>query len=241
MGKFARGLARLFGYDVTRYRKSFRFGATLDRLLANFSFDGVLDVGANQGLFSRHCLKAVPGVPVFSFEPTQDLADSLNRAAADEPLWTVVPLALSDAPGEATLNLSDVNVFNSLNDANPDFIKDFKGLNFKGEQAIRLETLDAYATGTKLAEARNLLIKVDTQGHDFKVLKGGRSTLSRARAVIVELPFQNIYASGDTHSDIMAFMDEAGFDIYSLAPISADASGRLIEADGFFTRREQAA
>ncbi len=237
MGKFARGLGRLFGYDVLRYRKSFSFNPTLDRLLRHFTFDGVLDVGANKGLFSRHCLKALPGVPVVSFEPTEDLARELSRGAAAEPRWTIVQKGLSDTPGEAVLNTSSTSVFNSINAANPDFVDNFKGLTFSGQQAIELTTLDAFSAGPPLAGLKDMLIKVDTQGHDFKVLQGGRETLKRARAVIVELPFQNIYASGDTHGDILAFMDAAGFDVYSLAPISSDAKGKLVEADGFFLRR----
>ncbi len=237
MGKFARGIGRLFGYDVTRYRKSFSFSPTLNRLLRHFTFDGVVDVGANKGLFSRHCLKSLPGVPVVSFEPTQDLAAELTRAAAGQPRWTIVQKGLSDVPGNAMLNLSATSVFNSINDANPEFTENFGGLAFNGRQAVELTTLDLFVPESSLARQENLLLKIDTQGHDFKVLRGGHETLKRARAVIVELPFQNIYASGDTHADILAFMDVAGFDIYSLAPISSDARGRLIEADGFFMRR----
>lgn len=237
MGKFARAVGRLFGYDVIRFRKSFSFDPVLHRLLRHHDFDGVIDVGANSGLFSRQCLKALSGVPVFSFEPTAALADALNRAAASEPRWTIVRKGLSDQPGEAVLHTSDTSVFNSINDANPDFSGAFKGLAFTGSESIELTTLDVFAEAEPLASCRNLLVKVDTQGHDLKVLRGARDTLKRARAVIVELPFQNIYQSGDTHRDILAFMDDAGFDIYNLSPISSDATGRLIEADGFFLRR----
>ena len=237
MGRFNRAVAKFFGYDLMRYAKSFRFDATLDRLLNNFAFDGVVDVGANSGGFSRRCLKAMPQAPVYAFEPAGDLAARLTQEASAYPNWTVARAALGDAPGEAQLNISNTkSVYNSLHAANPDFAKDIDGLQFDRSEAVEVTTLDLYAAQHGLDKLSAILLKVDTQGHDFKVLKGAAETLKRVKAVVVELPFQNIYDSGDSYQDILGFMAEAGFVIYSLSPISCDARGALVEADAFFVR-----
>lgn len=235
----SREIARLFGYDLMRYKKSFRFEATLDRLLKNHAFSGVLDIGANNGWFSGHCLKSLD-VPVWSFEPADALANTLRKKAAGHPNWRIVQAALGDQAGEATLNLSaGSGVFNSLNAANPEFIDRFSELNFVGSETVKVTTLDAFAKENGLP-GDGLLVKIDTQGHDYRVLKGGVRTLAGARAVIIELPFQNIYDTTESYRDILDFMQEAGFDIYSLSPISPGEDGALIEADGFFVRRKSA-
>ena len=236
----SREIARLFGYDLMRYKKSFRFEATLDRLLKRHTFSCVLDIGANNGWFSGHCIKSLGAVPVYSFEPAGELAQALRQKAKDNPNWHIVQAALGDQAGEASLNLSGGSgVFNSLNAANPDFIDRFSELKFVGSETVTITTLDRFAEENDLSNHDQMLVKIDTQGHDFKVLKGGAKTLSTAKAVIIELPFQNIYDTTESYRDILDFMDEAGFDIYSLAPISPDQDGALIEADGFFLRRGQ--
>ena len=238
MGRLNRRIARFFGYDLMRYNKSFRFDATMDRLLRNFSFDCVIDVGANVGGFSQLCLNRLATAPIHAFEPAGDLARELTQRATGEPRWHVVRSALGDEIGQASLNISRTkSVFNSLSQADPAFAAQIEGLDFAGSEDVPISTLDRYAADNGLGRYTDILLKVDTQGHDFKVLKGARETLGRTRCVIVELPFQNIYRSSDNHKDILAFMDEAGFDIYSLSPISSDDKGALIEADGFFMRR----
>ncbi len=239
MGRFNRQVAKFFGYDLVRYKKSFRFDATMTRIFRQFTFDGVIDVGANVGFFSNLCLTKLPGVPVFSFEPASDLAEALEARARFEPRWHMSRSALGDVEGTGQLHISgSKGVYNSLNAVNPAFADTIDGLTFTRDENVSISTLDRLlANEPALANCRNLLLKVDTQGHDFKVLKGGLKVLSKVRMIIVELPFQNIYDSGDTYRDILEFMEAAGFGVYSLSPISLDDTGAIIEADGFFLRR----
>ena len=213
MGHLNRQIAKLFGYDLMRYKKSFRFDPTLERLLRHHRFDAVIDVGANVGWFSRRGRQAMPDAAVYSFEPTPSLAADLERQAANDPKWTVVTAALGDAPGEATLHVAKKSVYNSLNKPNADLAGDMDGLAVTEVHQVPVSTLDIYADQNDLMRHSNILLKVDTQGHDYKVLKGARNILSRVRAVIVELPFKNIYDSDDNYRDIMAFMETAGFSV----------------------------
>lgn len=234
MGALARGIARFFGYDVMKYRKSFRFDATLDRLLKQRQFDVVLDVGANIGLFSDYCLRAIPGVEAHSFEPSSSLCVGLQRKLGRYPNWHLAQTALGDGFGTATLNVSDTkSVFNSLNAANHDFVNDFSGLKFDRQEEVPITTLDVYMADR---DGQNILLKVDTQGHDFNVLKGAKDTLTHCSAVIVELPFQNIYDSAGTYRDIIDLMESVGFRIFGISPISIDKKGELVEADAFFIK-----
>jgi FkbM family methyltransferase len=239
VGEFARRIGRLFGYDVMRFDKSFRFDATLDRLVEHFDFDCVIDVGANVGGFAQRCLKRLPSVPVYSFEPAPDLVAVLVEAARKTPRWHIAPLALGDAEGQATLHLSRKSVFNSLNAPDPTFVDMIDGLRPVAHETVAVTTLDTYAAENGLSSFHDILLKVDTQGHDLKVLAGSRSVLSRSRAVIVELPFRNIYRSEGTYKEILAVMEAAGFAVYGISPISVGKDGALLEADAFFVRGER--
>ena len=147
--------------------------------------------------------------------------------------------ALGDAAGTGQLHISESKgVYTSLNDVNPAFADSIVGLNFTRNENVSTSMLDLLlAKEPALDNCQNLLLKIDTQGHDFKVLRGGLQILSKVKMIIVELPFQNIHDSGDTYQDILEFMDRAGFGVYGLSPISLDDAGAIIEADGFFFRR----
>jgi FkbM family methyltransferase len=132
-----------------------------------------LDIGANRGIVSW-CM-ARRFAQVHAFEPNAELCDFLAKVLPKRCI--LHRCALSDAPGETELALA-------LEGGVP--------IHGKGRilgapaaagafatQKIRLETLDAQGlTGIGF-------IKIDVEGHEEKVIRGGLETLRRERPVLV--------------------------------------------------------
>ncbi|MCX6772766.1 MAG: FkbM family methyltransferase, partial [Candidatus Micrarchaeota archaeon] len=123
----------------------------------------VIDVGANIGYFT-HVFSRLVGEKgrVVAFEPFPEAFALLKKSAEANGLKNVSlePLALSDTIGKSTLYLSDKNFGdNSL-------------VERKGENGvlIRTTTLDAYAKEKGIT--RIDMVKIDTQGAEYEVLKG---------------------------------------------------------------------
>lgn len=148
---------------------------------------GAVDAGANIGCVTVLLSRWVgAGGHVFSFEPAPETFDLLERAVRRLALKNVEPVcaALSDQPGFATLsipagregieNLYEATLEGLPNDARP-------------ARAVRVRTV-------RLDDVVNTwnggisFIKIDVEGHEEKVLRGGLETLRRHRpALLIEI------------------------------------------------------
>lgn len=139
----------------------------------------VFDVGGQQGVFTVLAARAVgPEGRVVAVEPAPENFARLSKNVALNGLTnvTAVPAALSDAPGKAELALSPWNAgghsMAGMADGSTSTV------------TVELETLDSLCA--RLGTAPDLL-KVDVEGAEVLVLRGGLKTLREKRpAVIVE-------------------------------------------------------
>src|SRR5690606_36366985 len=99
--------------------------------------------------------------------------------------------------------------------------------------AIEIETLDRVMAHVALHD--DLLNKLDVEGYELEVMRGGRDTLGRARALIVELPLVEANHR-PRFAEVVEFLDDLGF-LYrgNLACAWVDGIPRL--ADAVFCKR----
>jgi FkbM family methyltransferase len=152
--------------------------------------DCVWDVGANVGFYSELFALAVgPSGKVVSFEPSPACVAALEERLRDRSVgasWVVVPIALSDADGDAWLSLGDGDIAPSNHLANGD-----------DTSAIRVKT----ARGDSLLAqgyGPAAVIKIDVEGFEGEVLDGMNSVLAdpSLRAVCVEVHFSQLEERG---------------------------------------------
>ncbi|MBB4929800.1 FkbM family methyltransferase [Lipingzhangella halophila] len=130
----------------------------------------VLDIGANVGLYGL-LAAARSHRPVFSFEPTPDLAETArNLAASNDLTMEVVQLAVSNHSGSAPLKLSaNSDASNSLAAGfRPEF----------GRVQVEVDTLSHWR---ERAGAIPAVLKIDTETTEPDVIAGGLEVLRRFR------------------------------------------------------------
>jgi FkbM family methyltransferase len=175
-----------FGRSEDVYEQGFK-SAMLSCIRAG---DCVWDVGANVGFYSELFALAVgPAGRVVSFEPSPACAAALRdrlRDCSAGASWSVVPVALSDADGDAWLSLGAGDTAPSNHLANGD---------------------DTSTVPVKMARGDSLLaqgygppavIKIDVEGFEGEVLDGMDSVLAHPslRAVCVEVHFSQLDGRG---------------------------------------------
>jgi FkbM family methyltransferase len=135
-----------------------------------------VDVGANLGLYAHAAV--LRGMRVVAVEPHPLLARNLRRLLGRKV--TVIPVALSDRPGQASMYLPsyagrELDARGSLE------IAANRGL-AQREIVVETTTLDAL-------ELRDIaVIKIDVEGHELAVLRGSRRLIQRDRpALLVEI------------------------------------------------------
>ena len=83
------------------------------------------------------------------------------------------------------------------------------------------------------------LLKVDVQGYELEVLKGGARTLSSVEAIIAEVSFFRFQAGMPVFHELVESLRRQGFvcyDVLSLSPRPLD--GALAQADLLFVRED---
>jgi len=137
-----------------------------------------LDIGANYGLYSTAIANNLGEKgKLWCFEPTQNTADALRNTIKENNLGDKVELiqaGLSDYSGQATFFTSSNAELNSLTETNSTL----------GEkQTIDLLTLDQCFE--KYQWKALDFIKLDAEGEELNILKGGKKTLSECSPLIM--------------------------------------------------------
>jgi len=144
---------------------------TLKLLQRSLRKGGVfVDVGANIGYFTKLASKLVGNSgSVIAFEPMPAALKLLRLNSGDLSNVIIFPLALSDKKGKATFYIRKKGDTSSL-------IHD---------DAAKTVQVDVTTLDDALAERYRIdVIKIDVEGSEIEVLRGGRAVLSKHRPIV---------------------------------------------------------
>ena len=228
---------RRAGYDLHRFLPTSSPDAQVAQTLRKLGIDLVLDVGANVGQYGQLIRELGYTGRIVSFEPLPVAHAALTANAARDAAWTIAPrAAIGDRDGEIDINVAGNSASSSVldmlgthSDAAPESA-------YVGKERVTLSRLDA-AAEPYVCGARNVFVKVDTQGYEAAVVRGGPIVFARAAAVQIELSMVPLYAGQPLWDEMIALMGTQGLVLWALWPGFADpASGRLLQVDAIFAR-----
>jgi hypothetical protein len=82
-----------------------------------------------------------------------------------------------------------------------------------------------------------LAIKMDVQGHEFKVLRGAKNTLKNTLFVLTEVSNHDSYQGGAYYYEVDQLLRENGFTLHNIfAPFSFGSS--LYEFDSLYINKK---
>lgn len=216
----------------------------------------VVDLGARGGL-DEDLLALAPAAIAIGFEPDADEARRL--AAAPAGPWKarrMVPYAIGGITGLAKLHIPAAPEAASLLAHNPAMIEAFGHTSLhKTLRAVEVEvrTLDDVAADAVIAAVDYL--KIDIEGAELDVLKGGPSLSTTAKVMKIECAFIEQRIGQPLAADVIAYLADQGFDLIDIQamhhwrrrplpghPYMVDAKvpysrGRLAQADLYFVKR----
>lgn len=238
-----RRFSRAAGWEVRRARNANIEPLVLKSVLHTTGATIILDVGANLGQFGDLVFRGGFKGTLVSFEAIPDVHSKLvEHAKRQGDSWVVAPCAaLGSKRGRIEINIAGNSVSSSVlpmtrthQDAEPKS-------KYINKQLIDMMTLDEVAP-TVIPPTGAILLKVDTQGYEMEVLKGATSILRRTVALQLELSLTPLYEGAPTLLEMVAFMKDQGYGLFSIIPGFRDRqSGRLLQADGYFVRENSIA
>ena len=208
---------------------------TLQTLLGNRRLQ-IVDIGARGGAHQRwNRYRDVLNFVGFEAEPAECARLNANAPTGHRFL----PYGLSDRNETQTFHVCEKPGYSSLYEPHTQFVAQFDSqihadMNVVKRVPVTTTTLDAVPD---LPQADAL--KIDVQGAELDILKGGLTTLRRTKLVELEVEFNEQYRGQPLFADVDAFMRSQGFQLLGLrrtfwrrtSPIPTVNGGQLIHGD----------
>ena len=191
----------------------------------------VLDIGANTGQFATKIRDILPEAFIYSFEPLRDAHALLLSEMGTDPAFKAFNFALGDESTTTKINRSRSSASSSLLRMLGLHTAAWPFTAETGTEETELRRLDA----VDLLIAPRLLVKIDVQGFEDKVIVGGRNTIGAAACVVTEVSFQRLYEAQPLFDDIYRMLRDMGFEYrgnWEQLPDPRD--GTLLQADAIF-------
>ncbi|HVU06284.1 MAG TPA: FkbM family methyltransferase [Candidatus Paceibacterota bacterium] len=197
----------------------------------------VLDIGANTGQFAEEIRSVLPDAFIYSFEPLKDCYDELVASRAGDPRFQAFNCALGDRNAATDINRSSYSASSSLlkmAQLHKDLYPHTKG---ESTEAISVRRLDDIPEMRSARTEKNILVKMDTQGYEDKVILGGAEFLKSANALIVETSFVPFYEGQALFADIYKLLTSLGFTYKGGIDQRHDGKdGGILREDSLFVR-----
>jgi FkbM family methyltransferase len=190
----------------------------------------IYDVGANVGTWTLLAKALFPAARIHAFEPLAQHHETFERHAKATSDVHLHKLALGEVAGTAPIRVMSFSDASSLLP-----LAAAGGAQWQirevGQQDVRVEALDVWQQEGSWPLPS--LIKLDVQGFELGVLRGGRRCLDHAAAVLVELSFREFYEGQCLFHQVVGFLAEHGFMLHALG--QSTALGRpLVQSDALF-------
>jgi len=231
-----RGYARL-GFGLIPYNVSTSFACKIERVLASRQITTVLDVGGNEGQFGLWLREIGYRGRIVSVEPGPHAHAQLVRVAAKDSNWQVLPpLALGDVEGSAEFNITRNSQCSSFLHVEETAGKGIPDYEIVERRSVRVTTLECLAAEQGIGAA-GLYLKLDVQGFEMKVLRGGSRWLENVPAVQLEASAAPLYAGESGILELSDYLMKLGFRIGTINPMLVDeATGCMGQCDIVYVR-----
>jgi FkbM family methyltransferase len=227
-----RKFLRQFGFDFHRHTASKSKLSYLNTL----NIQTVLDIGANTGQFAAEIRNILPEARIYSFEPLADCFKKLNEHMGQYNNFSSFNYALGDTDESVPMNKNAYAPSSSILEMSENHKKLFPHTKESSLEKIVVKRLDDVASSLTLKA--NVLIKVDVQGFESKIITGGENTFKKAHAVLIENSFTTLYENQPLFNEIYTKLVALGFEYKGALQEKVNPlNGEIISEDSLFLKR----
>ncbi|GMN03281.1 FkbM family methyltransferase [Erythrobacter sp. MTPC3] len=188
----------------------------------------IWDVGANDGGWATEAVGFFPEAKIHSFEIVPTIADTFEKQFSSNPNVALHRFGLSDH--ECTVDVSYNVKYHSTSSINYRATDEF-GTDIKTVECS-VKTIDAViARGL----APPVLLKIDTEGHDLSVLRGGKQLLTSGNApAMIQFEYGETWLpANETLENCSRLLTEAGYRLGRLYPTHVEFKDYGYEDDHY--------
>ncbi len=224
------------GFDVRRLSDSPRHNALG---LRKQGIRTVIDVGANTGQFARYILSVLPEAKVLCFEPLPGPFAELLEWARSIKASSVKAFNLALGESEGT-----VGMFQHLDHSPSSSLLHSTEVSHalypltKRELPVKVTmvSLDKFLWDSKLELVPEVLVKLDVQGYEDRVIRGAIETFRQAKSCVSEVNVERLYDGQCTFKDVWTLLDDLGYRYAGNLDQVYASDGHVVFADAMFMK-----
>jgi len=215
-------IGKFFGFRIVRsYPK---LDEVRNYLIKELDIKIAFDGGANQGQWASRLRKNNSEITIISFEPVREAFNKLVQNSKDDPNWITNNVALGQEEGVTKINLANNDFMSSSILPPTNHLSSFPTVEFSDYEEITVVRLDSMYGDM---DSKRSLLKLDVQGFEFEALNGASNMLDNVALIELETAFRPMYKGEMNHSQILRWLEERNFEVYSVSQPSVDKSGRV--------------
>jgi FkbM family methyltransferase len=195
----------------------------------------IFDVGANIGQSAIAFNVLFPEAEIYSFEPIPQCYQIMASRTKSIPKIHLFNMGLGEVSTEADFALNEFSGSSSflpLTDAHKEIYEYAKNTTTIKAVVKRLDDI-----APALDAKPPIMMKIDVQGFEDKVIKGGQKTVEKSSVVIVETSFRHLYDQQPLFQDVYNSLNKLGFEYRgALENMYEPKTGEILQSDSLFVR-----
>jgi len=212
MGYIIKILLNIFDYfTLKKVMKKIEF-------LIGKNFSTVVDVGSHHGEYILSIKKNFNIKEIYGFEPNPVAFKILKKNIINHSGINIFNYGIADIEGEKILNQnieSSSSSINSLNKNSKYYKKKYFLFNFlnlkKVSNSVKIKAINL----ANFIEEKKIdkidLLKIDTEGYEFKIIKGLEKNISKIKLIHLEHHFDDMIIKNYKFSDIHNYLKNNNF------------------------------
>lgn len=214
---------------------SFSSFRNVENLRKYFSkINTVIDVGANRGQFAFAVNYYYPNSNIFSFEPSKLAFRQLFNALSKDKNIKLFNYGLGDLEDEVEFYENSFNQISS-------FLKiDASNNNNAYKKSKAVTTKAAVKKLDDIFNTMNfippVLLKLDVQGFEDRVLRGALKSLKKIDYILLELAFEKMYENQLLFNQMYDILNSLGYKFVAPIGFNYGDDNKIIEVDALFKK-----
>jgi FkbM family methyltransferase len=195
----------------------------------------IIDVGANEGQYAMSLLSQGYKGQIYSFEPLTTAHQKLMDNSKFYKNWFVhEPVACGAQKSMGVINIAGNSASSSIRKMLGAHIESAPDTITIGTQDISIIPLDSEIKRWR-AVPNPILLKIDTQGFEYEVLKGAEQTLKLVAGVLIELSVIELYKDQKLYDFFLEYFSAKDFILFDIfAGFSNPKTSQLLQFDALF-------
>ena len=164
----------------------------------------IIDVGAAKGSWTQRASHIWPNKKYILIEPLSEQTVQISANLNSNPDVKIYNAVAGENSGTVNLNITD--------DLDGSGIYGKSSGNTREVKVVRLDDLDQI-------ESEKILLKLDTHGYEIPIFEGGKKTLEKTVAIIVEVYGFYVSPTAKLFHEISDYLDGKNFRLFDIVDI----------------------